>query len=95
MAALRAAAIAAAALALAGVCLPLPTRARTLRSSLRRLRLDRQGGHRGLEGPALALVRSLEPRDRVAALAFAGRTIARDAAGPAGPGLGPPRVRRP
>jgi Mg-chelatase subunit ChlD len=74
MAVLRAAAIAAAVLAFVGLRLPLPTRARTL---VLLLDVSDSIGREGIEASraqALDLVRSLEPRDRVAALAFAGRT---------------------
>lgn len=73
MASLRAASIAAALLALSGASLPLPTRARTL---VLLIDVSNSIGREGIEASrraALSLIGSLDRRDRVGTMAFAGR----------------------
>ncbi len=74
MGALRAASIAAAALALAGASLPYPTRARTIVVLVDASNSIGSSGIEASREAALSLVRALAPRDRVAAVSFAGRT---------------------
>ncbi len=73
MGVLRVLSIAATLLALAGLVLPLPTRARTISLALD---VSDSIGREGIEASreaALSLIRRLEPRDRVAVATFAGK----------------------
>lgn len=74
MGALRAASIAAALLALTGASLPYPTRARTIAILIDSSDSIGRAGIEASREAALSLIRTLAPRDRVAAATFAGKT---------------------
>lgn len=73
MGVLRAASLAASLLALAGASLPIPTRARTVAVLIDVSDSVGREGSEASRASALSLIRALEPRDRAAVLAFAGR----------------------
>jgi Ca-activated chloride channel homolog len=73
MAALRIAAIAAAALACLGLALPLPTRERTIVALIDASDSIGSAGIEASRSAALGLIRSLGPRDRAALAVFAGK----------------------
>jgi Ca-activated chloride channel homolog len=74
MGALRAAAIGLSLLAFAGIALPLPTRARTVVVLIDASDSIGKAGIEASRAAALSLIRALEPRDRAAAMSFAGGT---------------------